>query len=52
VVRYNADEASVPAGSRFESGVVRRNLVRQHFKNEEMVTGMGKNKDTFRQAAW
>jgi hypothetical protein len=51
-VRYKVDEASMPAGSRFESGVVRGNLLRLHFKNEEIVTGMRKNKGRFRQAAW
>lgn len=53
LVRYNANEASVvPAGSRFESGVVLINLLRPHFKNEEMVRGMRKNKGTFGQPAW
>jgi len=51
-VRHKADEASVPAGSRFESGVVRGNMSQQRFENEEMVRGMGKNKGTFRQPAW
>ena len=53
LVGYNADEVSVPGGSRFESGVVGENLLLPHFENEEeMVSGMGKNKGTFRQTAW
>lgn len=38
------------AGSRVE--LFEETWIGQHFKNEEMETGMAKNKGTFRQAAW
>jgi hypothetical protein len=38
------------AGSRAE--LFEEIWFKQHFKNEEMVTGMGKYKGTFRQPVW